>query len=159
MKYYWNTCTHWKFMAWTMLKPLCALWPWPSPRSWHFLGSRPNNSVNYYSNLCIQWKLMVRTRLKPLCALRPWNLTSDLGSRSQHFLGSRATVLWNIIPTHALSENLWSRQSKHHCALWPWHLTSDLGSRSWHFLGCRPIFLWNIISIHALSENLWSGQA
>ena len=156
MEYYWNPCTHWKVMAWTMLKPLCVLWPWPG--SWHFFGSRPNNSVNYYSNLCTPWILTVRTRLKPLCTLRPWNLPCDLGSRSWHFLRSRTTVLWNIIPIHALGENLWSGQSKNHCALWPWHLTSDLGSRSWHFLGCRPIFLWNIISIHALSENLWSGQ-
>jgi hypothetical protein len=36
-------------------------------------------------------------------------LTSDLGSRPWHFLGSSVTILWNIIPIHAFSKNLWAR--------------------------------------------------
>jgi hypothetical protein len=41
-------------------------------------------------------------------------LTSDLGSRSSHFLESSETILWNIIPIHAFSENLWHGQCLNH---------------------------------------------
>jgi hypothetical protein len=41
-------------------------------------------------------------------------LTFDFGSRSSHFLGSSVTILWNIIPIHAFSENLWPGQCLNH---------------------------------------------
>jgi hypothetical protein len=31
-----------------------------------------------------------------------------------HFLGSSVTILWNIIPIHSFSENLWPRQCLNH---------------------------------------------
>jgi hypothetical protein len=62
--------------------------------------------------------------------LWPWPFTNDLGSRSWHFLGSSVTILWNIIPIHVFSENLWPGQCFNHYEhsdhnLWP--ITLDQG--------------------------------
>ena len=67
---------------------------------------------------------------------------------------SSITILWNIIPIHAFSENLWPGQCLNHYE----YSDLDLWSRSWHFLGSSVTILWNIIPIHAFSEKLWPGQ-
>jgi hypothetical protein len=63
------------------------------------------------------------------CVLWLWPLTSDLGSRSWHFLGSSLTILWNI-PIHAFSENLWPRKCLNHSEhsdLDLWRITLNQG--------------------------------
>jgi hypothetical protein len=73
-----------------------------------------NTSVKYYSNSWTRWKVMTLTMSKTTNVQWPWPLNSDLGSRSWHFLGSSITILWNIIPIHAISENLWFGQCLNH---------------------------------------------
>jgi hypothetical protein len=84
-------------------------------------------------------------------------LTSDLGSRSWHFLGSSVTILWNI-PIHAFSEKLWPRQCLNHMSIvtltfdqWPW-------ISSWHFVRSRAIIVWNIVQIYNEDQELWLGR-
>ena len=42
-----------------------------------------------------------------MCALWPWPRRYDLESRSWHSLGSWTTIVWNIIETQLISEELW----------------------------------------------------
>jgi hypothetical protein len=56
---------------------------------------------------------MAQTMSKTTMCTVTLPLTSDLGSRSWHNLGSSVTILWNI-PIHAFSENLWPGQCLNH---------------------------------------------
>jgi hypothetical protein len=76
-------------------------------------------------------KLCLGQYQKPLCV--SWSLTSDLGSRSWHFLWAIVTTLWNIIPIHAFNENLWPGQCLihyEHSDLDLWQITLDQGQNT-----------------------------
>jgi hypothetical protein len=80
--------------------------------------------VKYYSNSWTHWKVMALTMSKTsMCIV---TLTSDFRSRLWHFLRSGVTILWNIIPINAFSENL-SLNHYEHSDLDLWTITLDQG--------------------------------
>jgi hypothetical protein len=89
----------------------------------YFLGSSVTILWNIVPIHELSEKLWFGQCQKPLWVWWPWPLTSDLGSKSWHFLGSSVKILWNI-PIHAFNEKLWLRQCLNHYEhsdldLWP----------------------------------------
>ena len=83
VKYYSNSWTQWKVMAWTTSKTTIGIetltfdqWPWVKVVTLPLV--RCNNSVKFYSNPCFQWKLEAQTVFNPLWA-DLWTITLDQG--------------------------------------------------------------------------------
>jgi hypothetical protein len=97
-------------------------WPWIKVMTLAWVQC--NNSEKYYFSSWTEWKVMTRTMSKTTMGILTLNFDQWPWIKVLTLPCFNVTLLWNIIPTYAFSENLWPGQCLNHYEpgdidLWP----------------------------------------
>ena len=111
---------------------------------------------------------MAQTKIIDMCAVWPLTLRNNLGSRSWPALGSRTTIVLNIMDIKHDNSELLPGYLLWLCAVWPWSfvtiwlwryitfITYSLVEEYWSWI--FPLVVWNIIQIKLTRKKLQPGQ-